>query len=106
MCCSRRWPRRGPAQATLEGRLELLRTLLTHAAGRMIEDADAPAPSAGELKALATALLNVEKTGQLADQREAAAAARRGAQAARRQGLRPDAVAAIRAAIEGPEAAA
>ena len=96
--------------AGLEGRLELMRMLLTSTAARMTDDPEAPPPDPHELRALATAFFAVEKTGHLADQRDAAAEARartqaatRGEQAARSQGLSPAASAAIRAAIEGAD---
>ena len=99
----------GPSSAGLEGRLELVRTLLVDTAARaMADDDDAPPPTPGELKDLARALLSLEQAGHLADrrvaeaeQREREAAARRGEKAARRQGLSADGAAQIRAAIEG-----
>ena len=99
----------GPSSAGLEGRLELVRTLLVDTAARAVaDDDDAPPPTPGELKDLARALLSLEQAGHLADRRVAEAekrereqAARRGEQAARRQGLSATGAAAIRAAIEG-----
>ena len=99
----------GPAVAGGEGRLELVRALLVESATALAADPDTP-PDPGALKAIATAMLTVEKTGHLADQRDAVAAARaraqaasRGERAARGQGLSPAAAAAIRAAIEQEE---
>ena len=100
----------GPSSAGMEGRLELVRTLLVDTAARAMADDDdeAPPPTPGELKDLARALLSLEQAGHLADrrvveaeQREREEAARRGEQAARRQGLSAGGAAAIRAAIEG-----
>ena len=98
--------RHGPASDAMEGRLELIRTLLFDSASQAL-DADAPMEPAA-VKDLASALLNVEKAGHLNDKRIAEAEARakaeagaRGEKAARRQGLSADGAAAIRAAIEG-----
>lgn len=99
----------GPPSAGLDGRLELVRTLLVDTAARaMADDEDEAPPSPGDLKDLSRALLSLEQAGHLADrriaeaeQRAREAAARRGETAARRQGLSADGAAAIRAAIEG-----
>lgn len=104
----------GPPSAGLEGRLELVRTLLVDTAARALDDdgdgGEAP-PSPSELKDLSRALLSLEQAGHLAERRVAEAerrareaAARRGEQAARRQGLSAGGAAAIRAAIEGAPA--
>ena len=101
-------PAEGASDAT-EGRLELIRTLLVTAASNMLDpDGVSITASAKELRAISAALLDVERTGQLVDQRLAEAATRertragtRGEQAARRAGLSPDIAAAIRAAVEG-----
>ena len=100
----------GPPSADLEGRLELVRTLLVDTAARALagdEDEEAP-PTPGELKDLARTLLSLEQAGHLADRRiaeaerrEREAAARRGEQAARRQGLSAEVAAAIHGEIEG-----
>ena len=97
----------GPASNAMEGRLELIRTLLFDSASQALADPDAVMePSA--VKDISAALLNVEKAGRLNDQRIAEAEARakaqagaRGEKAARRQGLSAQGAAAIRAAIEG-----
>lgn len=104
----------GPPSAGLEGRLELVRTLLVDTAARAMtgdDEDEAPPPSPAELKDLSRALLSLEQAGALADRRvaeaerrEREAAARRGEQAARRQGLSEGGAAAIRAAIEGASA--
>ena len=97
----------GPPSDAMEGRLELIRTLLFKSASQALADPDAPMEPA-DVKHLAAALLNVEKAGHLNDQRIAEAEARaraqagtRGEKAARRQGLSAQGAAAIRAAIEG-----
>ena len=97
----------GPAGGGLDGRLELLRTLLVDAAVRMVEDDDSVA-NVSELKDVAGAMLNVEKTGHLADLRRERERARqqagdRGERAARGQGLSAAGAAAIRSAIEGAQ---
>ena len=96
----------GPPSDAMEGRLELIRTLLFDSASQALGD-DAPMEPAA-IKDISSALLNVEKAGHLNDQRIAEAEARarakagaRGEQAARRQGLSAQGAAAIRAAIEG-----
>lgn len=102
----------GPPSAGLDGRLELVRTLLVDTAARAMvaddSDGDEAPPSPGDLKDLSRALLSLEQAGHLADrriaeaeQRAREAAGRRGETAARRQGLSADGAAAIRAAIEG-----
>ena len=99
----------GPASAGLEGRLELVRTLLVDTAARAVaDDEDAPPPTPGELKDLARALLSLEQAGHLAErrvaeaeQRAVEAAAETGERAARRQGLSAAGAAKIREAIEG-----
>ena len=97
----------GPRSDAMEGRLELLRTLLFSSASQALHDPDQPLEPAG-VKDLSAALLNVEKAGHLSDKRIAEAEARArtkagatGEQAARRQGLSAQGAAAIRAAIEG-----
>ena len=96
-----------PATDAMEGRLELIRTLLFDSASQALTGDDEPM-SAAQIRDISAALLNVEKAGHLSDQRLAEAEARartqaatRGEQAARRAGLSPDITAAIRAAVEG-----
>ena len=97
----------GPAVRGMEGRLELVRTLMADCALRMAGAEEPPTPA--ELKDVAGALLSAERAGHLADQRAAAArererAASAGERAARRAGLSAAGAAQIRAAIEGAEA--
>lgn len=97
----------GPLAAGMEGRLEVVRTLLADCSIRMASGDDPPTP--GELKDVAGALLSIERAGHLSDQRAAAArererAASAGERAARRAGLSASGAAQIRAAIEGAEA--
>ena len=95
-----------PASVAMEGRLELIRTLLFDSASEALSDGEPLSPA--QIKDVSAALLNVEKAGQLSDTRiekaEARArnkAAQVGERAARQQGLSAQGASAIRQAIEG-----
>ena len=97
---------RAPQADAREARLELLRTLMFDTASQALGAEDGLSPE--QMRDLASGLLNLERTGQLADKRlvEAEARARAkageaGEHAARRQGLSAEGATAIRQAIEG-----